>query len=84
MGAARESFSSLFIPGTLALVTAFVGFITLVLIPIPMIRELGITASIGVGYKIITNLIMLPVVASFFRYSRSYALHLEELQAKRG
>ncbi|WP_295007268.1 efflux RND transporter permease subunit [uncultured Dechloromonas sp.] len=82
--AARESFSSLFIPGTLALVTAFVGFITLVLIPIPMIRELGITASIGVGYKIVTNLIMLPLTASFFRFSRDYALHLEAIQARRG
>ncbi len=83
MGAARESFSSLFIPGTLALVTAFVGFITLVLIPIPMIRELGITASIGVGFKIVTNLIMLPVVASFFRFSRAYAVNLEAVQARR-
>jgi predicted RND superfamily exporter protein len=84
IGAARESFSSLFIPGTLALVTAFVGFITLVAIPIPMIRELGIAASIGVGYKIITNLIMLPLAASYFRFSQRYALHLESLQAKRG
>ncbi|MDP3538325.1 MAG: efflux RND transporter permease subunit [Azonexus sp.] len=84
MGAARESFSGLFIPGTLALVTAFVGFITLVVIPIPMIRELGIAASIGVGYKIITNLIMLPVTASYFRFSRDYALRLEALQNKRG
>lgn len=84
IGAARESFSSLFIPGTLALVTAFVGFITLVLIPIPMIRELGITASIGVGYKIVTNLIMLPLAASYFRFSREYALHLEAIQARRG
>ena len=83
-GAARESFSGLFIPGTLALVTAFVGFITLVIIPIPMIRELGITASIGVGFKIITNLIMLPLTASFFRFSRDYALRLEALQDKRG
>lgn len=82
--ASRESFSSLFIPGSLALVTAFVGFITLVMIPIPMIRELGITASIGVGYKIVTNLVMLPVVASYFRYSRDYALRLEALQAQRG
>ncbi len=84
MGAAKESFSGLFIPGTLALVTAFVGFVTLVIIPIPMIRELGITASIGVGYKIITNLIMLPVVASFFSFSQAYALRLEGIQAKRG
>lgn len=84
IGAARESFSSLFIPGTLALVTAFVGFITLVMIPIPMIRELGIAASIGVGYKIVTNLIMLPVTASYFRFSRDYALRLEALQEQRG
>ncbi|HEX6137472.1 MAG TPA: MMPL family transporter, partial [Casimicrobiaceae bacterium] len=48
--AARRSFSGLLIPGTMALVTAFVGFATLTLIPIPMIRELGITASIGVAY----------------------------------
>ena len=62
--AARSSFSGLLIPGTMALVTAFVGFATLVLIPIPMIRELAITASIGVAYKIVTNLVMLPVLAS--------------------
>ena len=46
MEAARHSFTGLLIPGTLALITAFVSFITLVLIPIPMVRELAITASI--------------------------------------
>ncbi len=70
--AARRSFSGLFIPGTMALVTAFVGFATLTLIPIPMIRELGITASIGVAYKIVTNLIMLPVAASYCRFGEDY------------
>ena len=34
--AARASFTGLLIPGTLALVTAFVSFITLLLIPIPI------------------------------------------------
>ncbi len=71
--AAKSSFTGLLIPGTLALVTAFVSFVTLVLIPIPMVRELAITASIGVGYKIITNLIMLPVAASCFNFKESYA-----------
>ncbi|NTU59949.1 MAG: MMPL family transporter [Deltaproteobacteria bacterium] len=71
--AARESFTGLLVPGTLALVTAFVSFITLVLIPIPMVRELAVTASIGVGYKIITNLIMLPVAASYFHFTKEYA-----------
>lgn len=73
MAAARSSFTGLLVPGTLALITAFVSFITLILIPIPMVRELAVTASIGVGYKIITNLIMLPVAASCFHFTKEYA-----------
>lgn len=73
MDAAKSSFTGLLIPGTLALITAFVSFITLILIPIPMVRELAITASIGVGFKIITNLIMLPVAVSCFDFKQSYA-----------
>ena len=71
--ACRDSFTGLLIPGTLALVTAFVSFVTLLLIPIPMVRELAIAASLGVAYKIVTNLVMLPVAASFFDVSKDYA-----------
>ena len=71
--ACRESFTGLLIPGTLALVTAFVSFVTLLLIPIPMVRELAITASLGVAYKILTNLVMLPVAASYFTVDQAYA-----------
>ncbi|WP_174903274.1 efflux RND transporter permease subunit [Burkholderia pseudomultivorans] len=71
--AARRSFSGLLIPGVLALVTAFVSFVTLLLIPIPMVRELAVTASLGVAYKIATNLILLPVAASCFNFSKRYA-----------
>lgn len=80
--AARSSFSGLLIPGTLALVTAFVSFVTLLLIPIPMVRELAITASLGVGFKIVTNLVMLPLVASMLRVEGSYAA-AEELSRER-
>ncbi len=72
MTAARRSFTGLLIPGTMALVTALVGFATLTLIPIPMIRELGITASIGVLYKIVTNLVMLPLAVSYFHFDDDY------------
>ena len=71
--AARASFSGLLVPGTLALVTAFVSFITLIRIPIPMVRELAVTAAIGVGYKIVTNLVMLPVAASYCHFDRAFA-----------
>jgi len=71
--AARASFSGLLIPGVLALVTAFVSFITLIMIPIPMVRELAITASLGVFFKITTNLAMLPIAASYFTFTKAYA-----------
>ncbi|REG49202.1 hypothetical protein B0G80_5548 [Paraburkholderia sp. BL6669N2] len=81
--AARHSFIGLLIPGVLALVTAFVSFITLLLIPIPMVRELAITASLGVGYKIVTNLILLPVAASYFNVTQAYAEKAQKRQARR-
>src|SRR3984893_3878355 len=68
-----DRFSGVLVAGTLALVTAFVSFITLILIPIPMVRELAITAAIGVGYKIVTNLVMLPVAASYCHFDRAFA-----------
>jgi len=71
--AARHSFTGLLVPGTLALITALVSFVTLILIPIPMIRELAITAAIGVGYKIATNLMMLPLAASYFHFTPEFA-----------
>jgi len=83
MTAARRAFSGLLIPGSMALVTAFVGFATLTLIPIPMIRELGITASIGVAYKIVTNLVMLPVCASFLRFDDGYVARMKRLRERR-
>lgn len=70
--ASRDSFVGLLVPGLLALLMAFVSFVTLLLIPIPMIRELAITASIGVGFKIITNLVMLPLIASYMSFDKRY------------
>ncbi len=78
--ACRASFTGLLIPGVLALVTAFVSFVTLLLIPIPMVRELAITASLGVAFKIVTNLVMLPVAASYFEVGQAYA---DKAMAKR-
>ncbi|TXH05948.1 MAG: RND family transporter [Nevskiaceae bacterium] len=80
--AARRSFSGLLIPGVLALGTAFVSFITLTLIPIPMIRELAITAAIGVAFKSVTNLMMLPVAASFLKSDPKFAHEALERREK--
>lgn len=71
--ASKSSFSGLLIPGSLALITAFVSFATLLFIPIPMVREMAVVAAIGVGYKILTNLVMLPLAASYLTFTKEYA-----------
>ncbi len=76
MQASRSSFSGLLVPGSMALITDLVGFITLYLIPITMIRELAITATIGVLFKIFTNLIMLPLVVSYFSFGENYVARI--------
>lgn len=63
--AARASFSNLFVPGTIAIITDTVGFLTIYLIDIPIIRELAITASIGVTLIIFTDRFFLPLLLSW-------------------
>ena len=57
LSAARMAFRQLFIPGLVALLSDAVGFVTLLLIDIGVIRELAIGASMGVAVIILTNLI---------------------------
>jgi len=70
--AAQSSFRKLLIPGGVALLSDTVGFITLLAIDIGVIRELAITASLGVGVIILTNLILLPVLMSYMKFSDKY------------
>lgn len=67
--AARRAFRALYVPGIVALISDAVGFVTLLLIEIEVIRELGIAASVGVGVIILTNLILLPVLMSYIGIS---------------
>jgi predicted RND superfamily exporter protein len=68
--AAKRSFASIFIPGTLALLTNVLGFAVIMLIPIDIVRELGITASLGVAWMIITNKMLLPILLSHLTMSK--------------
>jgi predicted RND superfamily exporter protein len=67
--AAKLAFRSLYLAGITALVSDAIGFTTLMVIDIGVIRELAIAASIGVAVIIITNLVALPIVISFIGVS---------------
>ncbi len=65
LDAARGSFHNLLEPGVVALALAVLTFVTVTTIPVPAIRELALTAAIGIAVLAFTNLMVLPVIASF-------------------
>lgn len=70
LDAARHTVGRLYAPGMVALVSDAIGFITLWFISIGVIQELAIAASLGVASIILTNLILLPVLLSFYGVSK--------------
>ncbi|MFM0670090.1 efflux RND transporter permease subunit [Paraburkholderia sediminicola] len=85
--AARHTFRRLFLAGLTALLADVVGFAVLMIIDVPVIRNLALAASIGVGVLIFTNLVLLPVLLSYTGVSRSAVRRARlsaDPQAKRG
>ncbi len=80
VAAARLAFRGLYLPGSTALVSDAVGFLTMLLMPIQVIRELGITASIGVAVIIVSNLVLLPVLLSYSGIGRRSIARLQRRQ----
>lgn len=83
---ARYTFRRLFVAGLTALLADVVGFAVLMFIDIPVIKDLAITASIGVAVLIFTNLVLLPVLLSYTGVSPAAALRSvrEESAESRG
>ncbi|WP_211455083.1 efflux RND transporter permease subunit [Collimonas antrihumi] len=82
--ASREAFRKLFIPGTVALLTNALGFLAIMYIKIDIVRELGVTACIGVLLMILTNKMFLPVLLSYMSGGeRQAAAEAEPVQHSR-
>lgn len=63
--AARNTYRRLVIPGISALATNFVGFGTIFLIPIDIIREMAANAMFGLIAIVLCKKVLLPCVLSF-------------------
>ncbi|QGX40954.1 efflux RND transporter permease subunit [Permianibacter aggregans] len=59
-------------PGISGLLSDVVGFLTLLLIKIEIIQELAVTAALGVGMLLFTNLILLPCLLSWVKPSERF------------
>ncbi|WP_340525812.1 efflux RND transporter permease subunit, partial [Cupriavidus necator] len=80
LDSASAAFRKLFIPGTVALLTNALGFMVIMRIEIDIVRELGITACLGVLLMIVTNKVFLPILLS---YTRLEPAALASAQARR-
>ncbi|MGX5173389.1 efflux RND transporter permease subunit [Aliikangiella sp. IMCC44653] len=76
--AAYAACCRLFVPGMIALLSDTIGFLTLLFIKIDIIKELAITASLGVAVIILTNLVLLPVLLSFAKFPDNFATKVEQ------
>ena len=71
--AARYTFRRLFMAGLTALITNVVGFAVLMIVDIPVIRDLAVATSLGVGGLIFTKLVFVPVALSYTGVSAAAA-----------
>jgi len=78
--AARQTFRQLLMPALIALLADLVGFVTILLIPVRVVQEMAITASIGVAIVILTDLILLPVLVSWVHWDEKYRARVEARQ----
>ena len=79
--AARRTFRLLFVPAIVALLADLVGFVTILAIPVQVIREMAITASIGVAVVILTDLVLLPILISYLRFDSGYGNRVQRREA---
>lgn len=78
--ASRYAFRGLFVAGLTALASDAIGFTTLMVIDIAVIKELAIAASIGVAVIVLTNLGLLPILTSYLDVSQRGLNYQEEKQ----
>jgi predicted RND superfamily exporter protein len=73
VSASRNCFLKLFIPGATALLANALGFMVIAVVDIEIVRELALTATIGVTVMILTNKVLLPILLSYMRFSAAEA-----------
>ncbi|MBI1210068.1 MAG: MMPL family transporter [Alphaproteobacteria bacterium] len=76
---AQRTFRRLLIPGFFSLVTVAAAFAAMMIVPIPLIRDLALIATIGIAFKLVSNLVMLPLMASYVHFSPAHVARQKAL-----
>jgi predicted RND superfamily exporter protein len=78
--AAKDSFRHVFAPGLTALISDGVGFFTIYFIPVQIIQELAIAASVGIFALVFSKLVLLPILMSYTGISQKGIDHASRRQ----
>ncbi|NMM29096.1 MAG: MMPL family transporter [Glaciimonas sp.] len=70
--ASTNCFIKLFIPGSVALLANALGFVAIAFVPVQIVKDLVITATIGVSIMIATNKVLLPILLSYMKAGRGW------------
>ncbi|MGB9499325.1 MAG: efflux RND transporter permease subunit [Dissulfuribacterales bacterium] len=76
--AAAEVLESLFVPACISLLTDGLGFLSLLVMPLQMIRGMAIAAGAGVLSSFFTTLIFIPAILSFLPAPKKAEILREE------
>jgi len=78
--AAVKTFRHHYVPAMLALISDAIGFFTLVMINVDVIKDLAVGASVGIMSIIITNMILLPIVTSYLGVTKHGIQHIQHIE----
>lgn len=70
--ASTNCFIKLFVPGSVALLANALGFMAIAFVPVKIVKDLVITATIGVSIMIATNKMLLPILLSYMKAGRGW------------
>lgn len=70
--ASTHCFIKLFIPGSVALLANALGFVAIAFVPVQIVKDLVLTATIGVSVMIATNKLLLPILLSYMKAGRGW------------
>ena len=82
--ASRNCFMKLMIPGITALGTTVVSFLVIALVDIQIVKELAITSTLGVGLTLLTNMLLLPILLSYMKFSPQGMIKFKAQEADGG
>jgi len=78
--AAIATFRHHYLPALLALVSDAIGFFSLVLIDVDVIKDLAVGASVGIISIIVTNMLLLPIVMSYLGVTKHGVRHVQHVE----